>query len=94
MPKTTSVDLKGVPDAGAVRFLRAEWQVPRTRFVILRFSVDNKELPVGLRMDLDKVAILDDYLGDDETNRAIKERAQKIWDIVIKWRKEHHETYV
>jgi len=43
MPDIKSVDLRGkIPDAGAVHFLRAEWKVPQSRFVIVRFVLDNK----------------------------------------------------
>jgi hypothetical protein len=43
MPDIKSVDLRGkIPDAGAVHFLRAEWKVPQSRFVIVRFALDNK----------------------------------------------------
>jgi hypothetical protein len=94
MPKVKSVDLRGrVPDAGAVQFLRAEWQVPQSRFVILRYSMGDKEPSFGLRLDLDKVAILDD-VGDAATDAAVKERAKQIWDIVIMYRQERRETYV
>jgi hypothetical protein len=61
--------------------------------VVLRFSVDNKEAPKGLRMDLNKAAILDD-VGDEVTDHAVKERAKQIWEIVIDWRRENRETYV
>jgi hypothetical protein len=96
MPETKFVDFQGkVPDAGPIHFLRAEWQVPRARFVVLRFSVEGKELPTGLRMDLDKKAILDDVkdVKDEAVNYAVKERADQIWQMVIDWRKEHRENY-
>jgi hypothetical protein len=94
MPETQRVNLEGkVPDAGAVHFLWAEWQVPRARFVVLRYSLGSKQLAKGLRMDLDKMAILDD-VGDAATDLAVKGMAQQIWNIVIDWRREHHETYV
>jgi hypothetical protein len=93
MPETTSIDLRGkVADAGRVRFLRAEWQVPNSRFVILRYSVDDEEPRFGLRLDLDKVAILDD-IGEPATDAFVKERAQQIWDIVISYRRERREVY-
>jgi hypothetical protein len=43
MSDIKSVDLRGkIPDAGAVHFLGAEWKVPQSRFVIVRFALDNK----------------------------------------------------
>jgi hypothetical protein len=54
MPEIESVDLRGkIPDAGPVHFLRAEWKVPRSRFVILRFALDDREQDLGLRLGLD-----------------------------------------
>jgi hypothetical protein len=93
MPEVESVDLREVPNAGAVHFLRAEWKVPKSRFVILRIALDDKEQPLGLRLDLDKRAILDD-VRDEETSAAVKARAQQIWNIVINYRRAQHETYV
>jgi hypothetical protein len=94
MPEIKSVDLRGkVPDAGSVHFLRAEWKVPQSRFVIVRFSLNDKEQPLGLRLDLDKRAILDD-VQDEETSAAVRARASQIWAEVIKHRQEQHETYV
>jgi hypothetical protein len=93
MPEINSVDLHGkVADAGRVHFLRAEWQVPHSRFVILRYSVDDEVPRFGLRLDLDKVAILDD-IGDEATDRAVKDRAKQIWDIVIRYRQERRQVY-
>jgi hypothetical protein len=94
MPEIESVDLRGkIPDAGPVHFLRAEWKVPRSRFVILRFALDDREQDLGLRLGLDKQAILDD-VEDEETNVAVKARAEQIWNLVISYRQQQHETYV
>ena len=94
MPEIKSIDLRGqMPDAGAVHFLRAECKVPQSRFVIVRFALDNKEQLLGLRLDLDKRAILDD-VKDEETSAAVKARAEQIWNIVISYRQERRETYI
>ena len=93
MPEATSIDLRGkVPDAGRVHFLRAEWKVPQSRFVILRYSMGDTEPSFGLRLDLDKVAILDD-VGDEATSNAVKAAARRIWEIVIQHRKERRQIY-
>jgi hypothetical protein len=93
MPEIETVDLRGkIPDAGRVHFLWAEWKVPRARFVILRFAIDDKVQDLGLRLDLDKRAILDDVL-DAETSAAAKARAQQIWELVISHRKERRAVY-
>jgi hypothetical protein len=94
MPEIESVDLRGkILDAGPVHFLRAEWKVPQSRFVILRYALDNQEQPLGLRLDLDKRAILDD-VRDEETSAAVKARAQQIWEIVIDFRRERRQICV
>jgi hypothetical protein len=77
------VDLEAkVTDIGPIHFLRAEWKNPKSRFVLIRYSISGKEEPFGLRLDLDKKAILDD-VGDDSTNRAVKACARDIWNVVV-----------
>jgi hypothetical protein len=77
------VDLEAkVTDIGPIHLLRAEWKNPKSRFVLIRYSIGGKEEPFGLRLDLDKKAILDD-VGDDETSRAVKARAREIWNVVV-----------
>jgi hypothetical protein len=86
MAELNSLDLRGkISDIGAVQFLRAEWKNPLSRFVLIRYAVDAKEEPYGLRLDLDKKAILDD-VGDAATASAVKARAQEIWKIVVDMR--------
>jgi hypothetical protein len=83
MAEPNSVDLRGkIPDIGTVRFLRAEWKNPQSRFVLIRYAVNDKEETYGLRLDLDKKAILDD-VGDAATATAVKARAPEIWKIVV-----------
>ena len=57
----------------------------QSRFVLIRYAVHEKEEPYGLRLDLDKKAILDD-VGDAATATAVKARAQDIWKIVVDMR--------
>jgi hypothetical protein len=86
MAELNSIDLHGkISDIGTVRFLRAEWKNPQSRFVLIRYSVDAREEPYGLRLDLDKKAILDD-VGDAATATAVKACAQDIWKIVVNMR--------
>jgi len=96
MAEVSSVDLRGkVPSVGPIHFLRAEWQVPRSRFVIVRYGVnDHEERPYGIRLDLDKRAILDDIEGlDAGMNSGVKARAENIWQLVITFRQERREIY-
>ncbi len=86
-PKT--VNLRGrIPDAGTIRFLRAEWIEPNPHFVLIRFAMGSKEQEYGLRLDLDKRAILDE-IGDAETNQLVKERARDIWGLVAERARTH-----
>lgn len=77
------VDLQNkVTDIGPIHFLRAEWKNAKSRFVLIRYSIDGKEEPFGLRLDLDKMAIMDD-VGDDDTSRAVRACARDIWNVVV-----------
>lgn len=60
---TIVLSLEGrLPDvidpAGCVRFLRAEWTAG-SRCRLIRYAVDGVEVPLGLRMDIDKRVLLD-----------------------------------
>jgi hypothetical protein len=56
-----SIDLRGkIAAVGDITFLRAEWWNDEPRFVVIRYAVDGRERLNGLRMDLDKGAILDE----------------------------------
>jgi len=82
MVTVTSADLRGkLEDVGPVHFLRAEWWKESPRFVLLRFAIRGEEQGLGLRLDLDKQAILDS-LDDDQLDRMLSEHAKKIWAVV------------
>jgi hypothetical protein len=85
-----SANLQGkIEDIGPVRFIRAEWWDTAPRMVLLRYAIDSHEQNVGLRLDLDKKAILD-TLEDDgvsdgiRLDRIIQDRLPNIWDVVIR----------
>lgn len=80
-----SVDLKGkFPPFGAYELLRAEWKVKDTTFVLIRYAKDGVEQKLGVRMDLDKQAILDDFEDPAcEADHQLKESADKIWTTII-----------
>lgn len=89
--ETRSVNLDGKALAfGPVHFVRAEWRghYPAPHLVVLRYTIDGKgEAPLGIRLDLDKQAILDeiddiDGVGPD-INRAIRDQAADISDAVV-----------
>jgi len=86
--ETRSVNLDGKALAfGPVHFVRAEWreQYPAPHLVVLRYWIDGKgEAPLGIRLDLDKQAILDE-IDDDvgpDINRAIRASVVDISDAV------------
>ena len=89
--ETRSVNLDGkAPAFGPVHFVRAEWRghYPAPHLVVLRYSIDGKsEAPLGIRLDLDKQAILDEIdIGggvDPDVNRAIRAGAADISDAVV-----------
>jgi hypothetical protein len=86
MVKIAQADLDGkLDDIGPLHFLRVEWWDDSPHFVLLRYSLNNREEPLGLRLDLDKKAILDSvwnsYLDDD-----IRQRLETIWAVVVQER--------
>jgi len=88
MTKTSSVSLESVPDLGAIHFLRAEWRKTASRSVLIRYSVDGQEKKLGLRLDLDKKAILDP-MEDAKvalSDEIVSDRITAIWNIVAKAR--------
>ena len=83
MVHVTSADLTGKLDNfGQLELVRAEWWDEAPRFVLLRYSLNGREQPSGVRLDLDKKAILDSVhnaLLDD----ALRKRRVQIWNLVI-----------
>lgn len=88
MKKPISIELPGVPDLGAIHFLKAEWKNPEARAVLLRYSVHGQKKEFGLRLDLDKMAILDplDDADSDLNPQAVRDCIEVIWQIVAKAR--------
>jgi hypothetical protein len=82
MSETKSIPLEGkLEDAGALHFLRAEWQRDKSRFVRIRYSLDGIEQPLGLRLDLDKRVFLDS-VDNREVNASVQERIPEILSII------------
>jgi hypothetical protein len=67
---------------GPVQFVRAEWWRQAPQFILLRYTVDETESPTGLRLDLDKGAILDAF-EDRSIDAQIKKNSVKIWEAVV-----------
>jgi hypothetical protein len=68
---------------GALQFLRAEWWKEAPRFVLLRYAINGRTAPYGIRMDIDKRAILDS-VGDPDLDSRIRGCRLEIWDHVAK----------
>jgi hypothetical protein len=82
MPARKSIDLEGkLADIGVLHFLRVEWQRDRSRFVVIRYALDGREQPLGLRLDLDKQVLLDS-LDNPEIDKSVQAITAKIWQIV------------
>jgi hypothetical protein len=82
MAMPNSITLEGkLEDIGSLRFLRAEWQDPKSRFVLIRYSLNGKEQPLGVRLDLDKKVLLDS-VGDQELDKSVQAVAPTLWSII------------
>jgi|HubBroStandDraft_6_1064221.scaffolds.fasta_scaffold2089628_1 hypothetical protein len=89
MPAIKSVLLEGkIDDAGALRFLRAEWWRDRSRCLVIRYALNKEEQPLGLRLDLDKRVFLD-MVDDPRVDASyVRALAPKILSIVAAERSE------
>lgn len=83
MSNVLTVDLKGRVKGGAsIEFLRAEMNGSMvTPFALIRYAVDGIEPKTGLRIDLDKRAILD-RLDDPETDAVIERAGPQIAEVI------------
>ena len=86
----TTINLEDkVHDLGPIHFLSVEWARPSSRLVRIYYSWRGERQPLALRMDLDKMAILDDVNGRVEP-AALQDRVQRIWEIVSAQRTRNH----
>jgi hypothetical protein len=84
MVQVVRVDLtRMLPMAGSLEFVRAEWWKEAPRFVLLRYAVNGVVQPLGVRLDLDKKAILDS-VDNLFLDREIKKIKFQIWEAVVK----------
>ena len=85
MIEVESAQLKdSVGRIGLAQFVSAEWWPESPRFVLLRYRLQGQGRleEKGLRLDLDKKAIIDD-VPDRETDQLVKQRARSIWEAVV-----------
>lgn len=85
MPAIRTVPLKGlIPAGGPIEFLRAEMARRSGRsasFALVRYAREGIEQPLGIRIDLDKGALLDQF-DDPRENGVLVRAAPRILDLV------------
>lgn len=87
--------LNDVKPLGMMEFTKVEWWVKDSFCVCVRYSIDGVEKPLGIRLDLDKRAFLDDLddAGSNITEEEIEDRKMHIWDLVIDARENNSAWY-
>lgn len=82
MVHVMEADISGqISDLGQLRFVSVEWWEESPRFALLRYSMGEGVEPLGLRMDMDKKAVLD-RVENKFIDDAIREKSQEIWKVV------------
>ena len=73
LPQIRTVDLKGyvTNDNTGIEILRAELSPEGGSFAVVRYAIDGKEQPLGLRLDLDKGVFLDEFEGIDKQKAEV-----------------------
>ena len=82
MVDVISADLQGkLGPVGPLQFVRADWWAEAPSFVLLRYTLSGDLQELGVRMDLDKRAFIDD-LDDPDLNREVRNAARDVWSAV------------
>jgi hypothetical protein len=83
MVQVVRADLVGKLDQiGQLQFLRVEWWGEAPRFALLRYSINDHEEALGIRLDLDKKAVLDS-VANIFLDEAIRKNVDTIWKVVV-----------
>ena len=87
MVTVAQADLQGkLDDIGPLLFVRVEWWKEAPRFALLRIAIEGKfQDDLGLRLDLDKSAIID-RTGNESLDEQIQKQAPAISVVVAKER--------
>ena len=86
MVTVAQADLQGkLDDIGPLHFVRVEWWKEAPRFALLRIAIEGKFQDLGLRLDLDKSAIID-RTGNESLDEQIQKQAPAISVVVAKER--------
>jgi hypothetical protein len=84
MVQVVRVELIGLlPMVGQLEIVRAEWWKESPNFVLLRFAVNGFMRETGVRLDLDKRAILDS-VDDPFLDNELQVRRFDIWKTVVR----------
>ena len=90
MVEVVATDLRGkMRNFGPLAIVRAEWWKESPKFVLLRYEIFGKESDMGVRLDLDKKAILDDVGESKDLSSALRENASDIWSVVVREKVSH-----
>jgi hypothetical protein len=68
---------------GKIRFVMLEWWPESPKFALLKYEIAGKMQEKGVRIDLDKRAILDDIPHDDTATEEVKKSAEEIWSAAV-----------
>jgi hypothetical protein len=82
------IDFRDKFGYGPLAFLRAEWWDDRSRFVLVRYSLEGKEHELGLRLDLDKKIFLD-HFNDPYLDKFAQAMVRPIWEYIVYKRSVH-----
>jgi hypothetical protein len=86
MVQVAFADLVGkLDDIGPLQFLRVEWWDESSKFAVIKYSINDREEGLGLRIDLDKKAILD-KVQNTYIDQRIQASREKIWQAVVEAR--------
>lgn len=84
MVEIVELDLREkLPRFGPFYIVRGEWWKESPRMVLLRFELMGKMVETGVRLDLDKKAILDEVTDDVNLNSYLKDNVLQIWSEVV-----------
>ena len=89
MSDTVTVPLNAVIETSRkLVLLHIEWWNDLSRFVVVKYTVDDQQLEFGLRIDLDKRVFLD-HIDDSSLDDLVQVLAPALCDHVARFRSGH-----
>lgn len=83
MVAVVTIDFDAAPDFGRLRLTKIKLWKESPRLVLISCEVDGKETEHGVRMDIDKKAILDDVDGFPDLAASLREGAVPVWEALV-----------